>query len=204
MTKPDPTLETTRHLSAKRGPAPEDHRINIELSLDLPKDVERQIAELNLDEADAERLRELAGKSAALKEKLATNPVLAREFSEDPVTVFAREFKEVEIPIRKDRRLLDDRFRVRLQPNEPQAPTDGALEVLRNTLVYVASSVANADAFEADPLGTLRTVNGNRLAPDVARAEAALEQVLGIYRIQRIPVDLYQRAPQVGILQRPR
>lgn len=182
-----PRPEGLNHFVEREAPAFATNRINIKLSFEDPKDIERQVAALNLDKADVEHLLQLAPKSAALRKKLAEDPVAARDFAADPVGIVVREFPELELPVRKDRRLFDDRFRVRL--DTPPVPADGALAVLHRTLMFVATSPANSDTFEADPLSTLRSVNAGQPEADVFSAELALEQVLGIYRIQRIPLD---------------
>ena len=164
-------------------------QINLELSFDTAIGADQKIVEALFKEYGAEvsQLAELNAHSEKLRSILDDSPELAQDFAKDPVAVVAKLFPEINLPEPASKPIFSDKYRVKLQP-AVTAP-DGAILALRRAAEYVAASPANETAFVADPLDTLRRANVGQPVPDLARAESALEQVLGIFRIARLPIE---------------
>lgn len=164
-------------------------KINLKLTFDAPFGLEQKHVQALFKEhgVDFAQLSELTARSEGLRTMLEQNPELAQEFTQDPVKVVARVFPELKLPEPLNKAVLADKYRVTLK--DAAVPPDGALLALRRTLEFVTASFSNEKAFEAEPLSSLRSANVGQPAADVDRAERALEQVLGIYRIERFPIE---------------
>jgi hypothetical protein len=162
---------------------------NLELSFDVPAGSEKEIAQSLFKEHPdvAGQTLELAAQSEKLRSMLNEDPKLAEQFKEDPLKVVAQAFPELKIPLPANRALLSEKYRIKF--TETVRAQDDATLVLRRTLEYVAASLSNQAAFDADPLGTLRQVNTGQPAAAVDRAARALEDVLGIYRLDRLALE---------------
>ncbi len=166
-------------------------RVRLALSFDAPPGAAPEILQAYFRGApDMEApLAELDERSARLKASLDEDPALARQFTKDPLTVLAELFPELELKRPADLPIEAERFQ--LMPLETAAASAGALTALRRALEHVVAAPAQAAAFSADPLGVLRQANSGQPAAEVAAAERALEQLLGIYRldIERVPLE---------------
>ena len=178
------------------------NKINLELSFENSD--QKTVEAMFKEHADVVgQLTELSARSEKLRSILDENPALAKEFAEDPVRVVARIFPELKLEVPVSKPAVAEKYRVTFK--EGGFAPDGALLALRRALEYVAAAPSNEAAFVADPLGILRQANLGQPAADVARAERALEQVLGIFRLERLPIqDWVYASSQLLTLHRPR